>query len=65
MPIITINMLNGRTLEQKRALVEQLTEVVCKTINTPPENVSIIINEMDRENYARNGQLYIDKSINK
>jgi 4-oxalocrotonate tautomerase len=58
-------MLNGRTLEQKRALVEQLTEVVCKTIDTKPENVSIIINEMDREDYARNGQLYVDKPVNK
>lgn len=62
MPVVTINLLTGRTIEQKRELVKQITEVLCNTINTIPENVEIILNEMSKENYAKNGQLTIDKS---
>lgn len=65
MPIVTINLLAGRTIEQKRELVEKITEVLCNTINTVPENVQIILNEMAKENYAKNGQLTIDKPLNK
>jgi len=31
MPIIQIDMLEGRTVEQKRNLVQKVTEVVCET----------------------------------
>lgn len=65
MPIVTINLLTGRTIEQKRELVKQITEVLCRTINTVPEDVTIILNEMSKENHAKNGRLTIDKSVSK
>ncbi|KYG90182.1 2-hydroxymuconate tautomerase [Metasolibacillus sp. FSL H7-0170] len=61
MPIITIKMLEGRTDEQKRALVQEVTEAVSKTVNAPKENISIIIEEMSKNHYANAGVLHIDK----
>ena len=61
MPTVQIEMFEGRTLEQKRMLVEKVTQAIVESINTPTENVKIIIREMSRENYAAAGVLAIDK----
>ncbi|MCT6923482.1 2-hydroxymuconate tautomerase [Metasolibacillus sp.] len=61
MPIITIKMIEGRTDEQKRALVQEVTEAVSKTVNAPKENISIIIEEMSKNHYATAGVLQMDK----
>ena len=60
MPIITVKMLEGRTEEQKRALVAEVTEAVSKTVNAPKENISIIIEEMSNVHYAKAGVLAKD-----
>lgn len=61
MPIVTIKMIEGRTDEQKRNLVEQVTTAVSETVNAPKENVSIIIEEMKKEHYATGGVRVSDK----
>ena len=61
MPIVTIKMIEGRTDEQKRALVEEVTQAVSKTVNAPIENVSIIIEETSKGHYATAGVRYSDK----
>ena len=61
MPIIQVEMLKGRTLEQKRALVEKVTQAVVDTANCPKEAVKIIIREMEFENYSQGGVLKCDE----
>lgn len=61
MPIIHVDMIEGRTIEQKRALVEKVTQVVSETVNCPKEAVKIIINDMAKENYGDGGILNCDK----
>ncbi|TDK63931.1 4-oxalocrotonate tautomerase [Bacillus salipaludis] len=61
MPIITVKMLEGRSDEQKRALVEKVTEAVSETAGAPKENISIIIEEMSKNHYAVAGVRAIDK----
>ena len=61
MPIVTIKMIEGRTDEQKRALVEEVTKAVSNTVNAPVENVSIIIEEMSKNHYATGGVRASDK----
>lgn len=60
MPIVQIEMLKGRTLEQKRALVKKVTEAISETANCPQEAVSIIIREMPTEHFAKGGILKVD-----
>lgn len=59
-PIITVNIKEGRTVEQKRAMAEGVTRVVCETMNVKPAAVRIIINEMKNENFAIGGTLVCD-----
>ena len=60
MPYITVKAIEGRTIEQKRGLVKDVTEAVCKNFNVPPETVSIQIVEGKKENRGKGGKLAID-----
>lgn len=55
MPIVTVKLLEGRTDEQKKALIEKMTDVICETVNAKPETVSIIIEEMSKKHFAKAG----------
>ncbi|MGD9568210.1 MAG: 2-hydroxymuconate tautomerase [Sedimentibacter sp.] len=61
MPIIQVEMLKGRTLEQKRAMAEKVTQAVVETANCPKEAVRIIIREMEFENFSQGGVLKCDE----
>lgn len=58
MPIITINMKEGRTLEKKQKLVKQVTDAVCSSLELTPDHVRIILNEMGPQDYAVAGEFH-------
>jgi 4-oxalocrotonate tautomerase len=60
MPIVVIKMVKGRSLEQKRELVTGITDTLVKTIHCKRENVHVLIEEMDRLNWAVGGSLPAD-----
>ncbi|WP_394556739.1 2-hydroxymuconate tautomerase [Priestia aryabhattai] len=60
MPVVTVKMLEGRTDDQKRALVEKVTDAVVETTGASPEKVSIIIEEMSKNHYAVAGKRMSD-----
>ena len=60
MPIVVVNIKEGRTVEQKRAMVERMTRVICDTMEVKPDAVRIIINDMKNENFAIGGTLVCD-----
>jgi 4-oxalocrotonate tautomerase len=45
MPIIQVNILAGRSSEQKQQLVAKLTEAVCQTLQAQPESVRVLLQE--------------------
>ncbi len=57
MPVVTIQLSKGRTLEQKRQLAEEITNTIVNTLGVDPSWVTILINELDRENIAKSGKL--------
>ena len=57
MPIVVVNIKEGRTLDQKRAMVTKMTEVLCETMEVKESSVRIIINEMKNDNFAIAGTL--------
>lgn len=60
MPLLQVEMLKGRTVEQKRQMVKKVTDAITETLNCPQEAVSIIIREMEFENFAKAGVLKAD-----
>jgi 4-oxalocrotonate tautomerase len=61
MPIVQVELLEGRTVEQKRVLVEKVTQAIVESVGAPAENITIIIRDMPKENYAKAGKLAWDK----
>lgn len=61
MPVVIIKMLEGRSLEQKRLLARDITDLVVKHAGTTQDQVDVIIEDYPRENWAKGGVLYSDK----
>lgn len=61
MPIIQVNMFEGRTVDQKRKLVAEMTDAVVKSIGVKPDDVRIIIQDMAKHDYSVGGKLVIDR----
>ena len=61
MPHIQITMLKGRSVEQKRKLVQRVTDAIAEEVGAAKEGVVITIVEVEREDYARGGVLMADK----
>lgn len=56
MPIIQLNVAEGRTVEQKLAAMAAITDAVVRTLDVRPEQVRILINEVSPENFAIAGE---------
>ena len=61
MPFINVKMLAGRSTEQKRALVEMLTEAMVETCGADREGTTVVIEEYEREHWAKGGVLVSDR----
>ncbi len=60
MPIVMIFADEGRTIDQKRGLVKDVTDAVSKNFAVSPEAVRILLREGKKENRATAGKLAID-----
>ena len=58
MPTYHIEMLEGRTLAQKKKLVEEITRVTVEVLGGSPDSFDILITEVKRENWATAGKLW-------
>lgn len=56
MPVITIDMLEGKTAEQKNSLISRITEAVCDIVGCPPEVVTIVFHDISRDNWGSGGK---------
>jgi 4-oxalocrotonate tautomerase len=61
MPVVTVEMWEGRTIEQKKQLVEGITASLVK-IGIPPEAIHIIIRDVPKHNWAHGGKLASEES---
>lgn len=60
MPYVTVKMLEGRTDEQKKALIEKVTEAVSETTGASKEKVVVFIEDIDKSHYGVGGKRLID-----
>ncbi len=52
MPVVIINMLEGRSAQMKRELIKMITDAVVESLKVKPDSVRVIINEVPKENFA-------------
>ena len=58
MPTYHIEMLEGRTIEQKKTLVAEITRVSVEVLGGSPDAVDILLTDVKRENWATGGKLW-------
>lgn len=61
MPVVVIRQVEGKTIEQKRAVVKEITESIAKNYQVKPEVVTVFIQEMPRQHISVGGTLAIDR----
>jgi 4-oxalocrotonate tautomerase len=61
MPLVEIHMLEGRTDEQKKALLAAVTAAVRDSIGAPVETIRVWLHEFNAKEYMISGVLAADK----
>ena len=60
MPIVRIELLEGRSMEQKRAAAEAVTRELARTCGCKAENVHVIFCDTAKSDWALGGTLLSD-----
>ena len=58
MPTYHVEMMEGRTTEQKKKLVAEITRVSVEILGGVADSVDVIITDIKRENWATGGKLW-------
>ncbi len=64
MPVVEISVWSGISDEDKKKLVEGITDVIAE-LGVPREAITIIIKEFPKNNWASAGQLHSERFPNR
>jgi 4-oxalocrotonate tautomerase len=56
MPLIQVTMVEGRTVEQKHALIRSLTTAMHESTGTPTDRIRVAIYEITAEDWGIGGE---------
>lgn len=56
MPLIQVTMVEGRTVEQKHALIRNLSQSMAETLEVPLERIRVAIYEISADEWGIGGQ---------
>ena len=56
MPLIQINIVEGRSPEKKERLIREVSDLVAEVLEAPVENVRVMIQEMSPEHWGIAGE---------
>lgn len=57
MPIVHVELLEGRSDEQKKGLIQDITTAVAKNADVPAERVHVILHDMKHGDYGVGGEI--------
>lgn len=52
MPVIQVQMMQGRTEEKIKLLISNITDTVSETLDVPKERVRVLINEIPKTHWG-------------
>ena len=58
MPTYHVEMMEGRTIDQKKKLVAEITRVSVEILGGVADSVDVIITDIKRESWATGGKLW-------
>jgi len=57
MPYLSLRILGGATKDQKRQVVEEMTDTLVRVLGKKPEHIHIVIDEVNPDNWGYEGLL--------
>ena len=61
MPFITVKMLKGRNQDQKRQLVQAITDAMVDICDAKPDGTMVVIEEVEKDHWSHGGVLISDR----
>lgn len=61
MPTLRVELFEGRSVEQKRALARELTEACVRVLGGSADGIDVLFFDIARQDWATGGQLWSDK----
>lgn len=55
MPIANVQIMEGRSQEQKELLISKVTESIAEALDVPTQNVRVLIQELPKGNFGIGG----------
>ncbi len=62
MPVITVKLAAQRSIDIKRRLAAGITDLITEVLEVPREQVTVLFDELGRDNWASGGELHADRS---
>ena len=56
MPICHVHLIEGRSVQQKRLLIQKITQAMHEAIDAKPESVRVILTEVPKEHFGIGGK---------
>ena len=61
MPTYHVEMIEGRTIAQKKKLVEEITRISVEVLGGSPDSVDVLITDLPAHNWATGGTLWSER----
>ncbi len=61
MPVVEVHLRAGRSAEDKRQLIEAITEVVTRVLGSRRERVVVLLEEVDPHSWGQGGNVLADE----
>lgn len=55
MPIIQVQMLEGRPVEKVKLVIERVTDTVAETLEVPKESIRVLVTEVPKTHWGIGG----------
>jgi len=65
MPIVNINMMEGRPPEKIERVIQEVTETISATLEVPKETVRVLVTEVPKTHWGIAGESVAKKNANK
>lgn len=56
MPLVTINIMQGRPVEKVEGMITAVSQAIAESLDAPIESVRIVVNEMAEHQYGIGGK---------
>lgn len=61
MPVVNIQLLSGRSKDQKSKIAKAVTDAMVEIGGAKPEGVHVIFSDVEKDDWANAGVLFSDK----